>query len=167
MMNQSEVIQWRNIRSAVRQVADFCFGNQNDPKWGTAWLSVAHSLTAADGLELKGLEPLPNMTVGEPTGLYVVERADGCYLAIDSHSGGYPWWPDNIGSAEKFTANDRAVAYINTLSASERGDGVVVRQLMLGAPMSTSEFVDIANQDIRKTALAKLTAVERQALGLK
>ena len=166
MMNQSEVIQQHNIQRAIRQVADFCFGNKNDPKWGTAWISVAHSLSANDGLELKGLEPLPNITAGQPTGLYVVERADGFYLAIDSHSGGYPWWAEVVGHAERFIADERAVNYINSLTAKERGDGVVVRQLMLSAPMSPTEFGEEASQNIRKAALAKLTKAERQALGL-
>lgn len=169
MMNQSEVIQYRNIRKTIEKVAEFCFGNQNDPKWGTSYIAVINALNPrCDGLELSdlGLERLPNIPATSEAVYYVVERDDGKWLAIDSHSGGYPWWTDSPGSAERFSADERAVNYINSLSANERGGGIVVRPMQWGTAISVTDFVDLANRDIRKQAIAKLSPAERKALGV-
>lgn len=95
--------------------------------------------------------------------LYVARREDGTYLAIDSHSGGYPWFPDNLGSAERFEANDRAVSYI--ASCAKEGP-FTIHELTLGPGMSFDKFKNVAREDIRERALAKLSAAEREALGV-
>lgn len=53
-------IQWRNIRKVVDALADFCFGSQDDPRWGVAHVAIRTSLTAKDGLDVQALklEPL-------------------------------------------------------------------------------------------------------------
>lgn len=169
MINQSEVIQYRNIQKVLEAAAAHCFGNQNDPKWGTSYIAVVNALNPrCDGLELSalGLEPLPNVPAKKDPIYYVVERVDGKYLAIDSHSGGYPWWTDSPGSAERFDVDERAVNYINSLSANEKGGGIVVRPMQWGTAISVTDFIDLANNDIRKQALAKLSTAERRALGV-
>ena len=169
MMNQSEVIQARNIQRAIEKVAEHCFGNQNDPKWGVSYIAVVNAMNRrCDGLELSdlGLEPLPNIPAKREAIFYTVQRADGKYLAIDSHSGGYPWWTDAPGSAERFDADERAVNYIASLSAKEKGDGIIVRPMQWGVGISVTDFIDLANNDIRKQAIAKLSTAERRALGV-
>ena len=54
----AEGVQWLNIKTVVKQLADHCFGSKDDPRWGTAWISVVTSLTAKDGPTFT-LEPLP------------------------------------------------------------------------------------------------------------
>ena len=97
------------------------------------------------------------------TQLYVARREDGTFLAIDSHSGGYPWFPENIGSAEKFQADERAISYI--ASCAKEGP-FTIHELQLGEGMSFNRFKAIARDDIRTRALAKLSAIEREALGV-
>lgn len=165
MITQNDIIQQRNLRKAVRQIADFCFGNQNDPKWGSAWIAVAQCLDASDGLVLTDLEPFPKAKY--TTGLFVVQRADGKYLAIDSNSGGYPWWVDHVGRAERFEADERAISYIRGLGPTERGDGPLnIFELGLSPALSVDAFEGLASASIRAKALAKLNPVERKALGL-
>lgn len=55
----AEEVQWRNIKTAVKAIADHSFGNPPDPKWEVAHLCVTQSLTAKDGLRDVKLEPLP------------------------------------------------------------------------------------------------------------
>lgn len=90
--------------------------------------------------------------------LFVARREDGSFLAIDSHSGGYPWFPDHFGQAEKFEANDRA-------SCVKEGP-FTIHELTLGPGMSFDKFKNVARADIRAAALAKLSPAEREALGL-
>lgn len=162
MAESLEAVQWRNIRSAVKQLADFCFGTPDDVRWGTCHVALTTSLTAKDGVELV-LEPLP-IGGGAPTGLYVVQRSDEMYLAIDSHSGGYPWWSEHVGQAERFLADERAVSYINSLGNSE--GRLNVYELTLSRPMSVDVFEELSNVDIKAKALAKLSVAERKALGV-
>ena len=105
---------------------------------------------------------------GTPTQLYVVRRADGKFLAIDDHSGGYPWWTEHIGRAERFSADERAVAHINSFTESERkGDGLTLHQLLIGPPMPLEAMMEeLAVDNIRKQALSKLSAIERKAIGV-
>ena len=97
------------------------------------------------------------------TKLYVAMREDGTFLAIDSHSGGYPWFPENVGSAERFQADQRAVDYI--ASCNKEGP-FTIHEIILGPGMSFNQFKAIAREDIRAQALAKLTVAEREALGV-
>ncbi|MFY9460416.1 MAG: hypothetical protein WAP57_11775 [Aquabacterium commune] len=50
-----EEIQWRNIKKVVRALADHCFGDKNDPRWGVAHISIVNSLTAKDGIDILAL----------------------------------------------------------------------------------------------------------------
>lgn len=58
MAKSAEQIQFENIKSAVKQLADFCFGSKDHPRFGTCWITLVTSLTAADGIVLN-LQPLP------------------------------------------------------------------------------------------------------------
>lgn len=169
-MNQSEVIQRRNIQKVIEKVAEHCFCNQNDPKWGVPYIAVVNAMNPrCDGLKLSdlGLEPLPNIPDKGEAIFYAVQRADGKYLAIDTHSGGYPWWTDAASLAERFDADERAVNYIASLSAKEKGDGITIRPMQWGVGISVTDFIDLANNvSIRMQAIAKLSPAERRALGV-
>lgn len=98
-----------------------------------------------------------------PQSYFVARREDGCFLAIDSNSGGYPWYPNEVSLAEKFRAGERAVSYIESV----QGDGpFTIHELTLGPAMTLAEFKRVARDDIREAALAKLTPAEREALGV-
>lgn len=54
-----EMVQWRNIRKVVKELADLCFGSPDDLKYGSCHIALTTSLTAKDGLHTT-LEPLPD-----------------------------------------------------------------------------------------------------------
>lgn len=162
MAEHLETIQWRNIRAAAKQLADFCFGSPDDPKYGSCHVAVTTSLTARDGVDLV-LEPLPTYT---PTGLFVVKRADGKFLDIDTMSGGYPQWVNHVGQAGRFRADEPALNFINGLTFSDTNGPIDLYELHLGPEMTIGDLEDLASGSIRAQALAKLSAIERKALGL-
>ncbi len=41
--------QWRNIKSVVKTLADWAFGDKDHPKYGVYWVSIVTGLTAKDG----------------------------------------------------------------------------------------------------------------------
>lgn len=54
-----EEVQWRNIKTVVKAIADYAFGSKDDPTYGMFWLCIVNSLTAKDGIGAISLEPLP------------------------------------------------------------------------------------------------------------
>lgn len=58
MNDTPEMVQWRNIRKVVKELADFCFESPSHPQYGHCHVALTTSLTAKDGLQVT-LEPLP------------------------------------------------------------------------------------------------------------
>ena len=99
----------------------------------------------------------------EKTKYFVVQDQQGKFLAIDNHSGGYPWYPEDFRSAELFKVTANKLEYIQSC-----GENFVVREVFLGDPIPFENMVDgAAGIDIRREALAKLSPIEKKALGLR
>ncbi len=98
----------------------------------------------------------------EKTKYFVVQDQQGKFLAIDSYSGGYPWYPEDFWSAELFKATASKLEYIQSC-----GENFVVREVFLGDPIPFENMAfGAAAIDIRREALAKLSPIEKKALGL-
>lgn len=98
----------------------------------------------------------------EKTEYFVVQNPQGKFLAIDSHSGGYPWYPEDMRGAELFKAAVNKLEYIRSC-----GENFVVREVFLGDPIPFENMVEGVMVDvIREAALAKLSPMEKKALGL-
>lgn len=98
----------------------------------------------------------------EKTKYFVVQDQQGNFLAIDSHSGGYPWYPENFYNAELFKATASGLEYIQSCEKN-----FVVREVFLGDPIPFEKMIEgAAAIDIRREALAKLSPIEKKALGL-
>ncbi len=85
---------------------------------------------------------------------YVLKYRDG-YMAIDQHSGGYPYKTDNIYQAQRYSLQQ----------ALERLGGDADKIYKCVIQISELDTTSIDNA-IRETALAKLTERERRALNL-
>ena len=98
----------------------------------------------------------------EKTKYFVVQNPQGNFLAIDNQSGGYPWYPEDFYNAELFKATASGLEYIQSC-----GENFVVREVFLGDPIPFENMVEgAAAIDIRRDALAKLSTIEKKALGL-
>lgn len=98
----------------------------------------------------------------EKTKYFVVQDQQGKFLAIDSHGGGCPWYPEDFWSAELFRATANKFEYIQSC-----GDNFIVREVFLGDPIPFENMLEgAAAIDIRRGALAKLSPIEKKALGL-
>ena len=98
----------------------------------------------------------------EKTKYFVVQDPQGNFLAIDNQSGGYPWYPEDFLRAELFEATARKLEYIQSCEKN-----FVVREVFLGDPIPFEKMVEgAAAIDIRREALAKLSPIEKKALGL-
>ena len=90
-------VQWRNIRHAVRTLADWAFGGKDDPRWGTAWLAMVNGLSAKDGPQFN-LERLARQV---PPDCVVVPREPTeamCHAAKEA------MWVGNIASSVIYKA---------------------------------------------------------------
>lgn len=94
---------------------------------------------------------------------FVIQRADGDFMAIDNHSGGYSYWTKHFMQAERFPNNEKTVSQLHAI----KGEGqLTVYEIMMGPGMTVAQFEAQAGDEIRKAALAKLSETERRALGL-
>lgn len=71
-MSSAEEVQWKNIKSVVRTLADWAFGSKDDPKYGSCWLAIVNGITCKDGPDFK-LEPLPKQPLN-PVAIIKEER---------------------------------------------------------------------------------------------
>ena len=114
----ANVIQWRNIKKVVKQIADACFGSKDDPTWGVSYISVVNSLTASDGIKPTGLESL---YAPEPP-VYTEAELNSPDATSDFQEG--QWWIQELDDAAKrqMAPDDlkRAVAVVHHLLRSVR-----------------------------------------------
>lgn len=103
-----------------------------------------------------------NNTIGTPLWMqhplheyYVVQNGDK-YIAIDQHSGGYPY-DTNFSSAERYSTLERAVQSMKSHSGT-----AVVHCKIYGEVVQQCEI----DHQLRLSAIAKLTPEEIRALGL-
>lgn len=109
-----------------------------------------------------------NKTINLPE-KYVItatDKGERVYYAIDSHSGGYPYWSTYFGSAKMFETLEKVVAARNgATNASYMREvtnvDIGVLRLFLGEVSETK----IA-EERKRVALSKLTEDERRLLGL-
>ena len=86
---------------------------------------------------------------------YVVEKDDG-FIAIDSHSSGYPY-KTSFETAQKYSALEKAMES----KRYNNGTGI------LRCVVSTTKVVqDELQEELRRLALSKLSPDEIRALGL-
>lgn len=117
----ANMIQWRNIKKVVKQIADHCFGSKDDPTWGVSYISVVNSLTARDGIKPTGLESL---YAPEPP-VYKLEDLNSPASTSEFQEG--QWWVQELDNMVDKTpteegSNDfkRAVAVVHHLLRSVR-----------------------------------------------
>lgn len=98
----------------------------------------------------------------EKTKYFVVQDLQGNFLASGSYSGGWPCYPEDFCSAELFKVTANNLEYIQSC-----GENFVVREVFLGDPIPFENMVEGVMVDvIREAALAKLSPMEKKALGL-
>ena len=98
------------------------------------------------------------------TNTFVIQRADGRYLAVDQASGGYEYWTDSFTSAQLFRYDERGLFYAR--EAQKKEVGVFCRPVVMDKGLAVAELAERALPGLREQALAKLTKAEREALGL-
>lgn len=86
------------------------------------------------------------------------------FWAIDSHSGGYPYWVDYIEGAERYPDVVKAK---NQLDSSgymfEQATDIKVFRATVVLEVVSAETIE---DELRRAALAKLSDKEKQLLGL-
>lgn len=109
-----------------------------------------------------------NKTINLPEKYVItaIDKGERVYYAIDSHSGGYPYWSTYFGSAKMFETLEKVVAARNgATNASYMREvtnvDIGVLRLFLGEVSETK----IA-EERKRVALSKLTEDERRLLGL-
>lgn len=101
----------------------------------------------------------------EKTEYFVIRKADGDFMAVDTASGGYECWTDSFLRAELFKPDKRGFFYLNEARRKEPS-GVEAVPIILGDPLSADEFLLQHEDFLRKEALSKLSDVEKKILGL-
>ena len=111
-------------------------------------------------VHLKLLKLVSNMnkSLVEPIALqeYFVVQSVGGYIAIDQHSGGYPYDTD-FSRAEKYSSLDKGV------QSMKYNNGIAVVHCKVYGEVVQQCDIDA---ELRRVALAKLTPEEIRALGL-
>ena len=95
--------------------------------------------------------------------LYVATRAsDDMFVAIDTYSGGYPYFTEHLQQAEVFKGDSNAINQLLIISADTE---LVIHELTIQGGRSLDAFEQTVRDDVKNQALAKLTPAERRALG--
>lgn len=98
----------------------------------------------------------------ESSNAYVVVDESGTKYLTGRHTGG-AWWTPSFTEANVFTGSAVDVEYLtNNIDFQKHS----VRELFMGSAMSPASLASLANAELRRRAMSKLSKAERNALNI-